>query len=299
MNNANEFPRKSGRVVCHFSCGAASAVATKMAIQKYGEVMILCADTGSEHPDNARFLKDCEAWFGQKVQVVKSDVYEDIYDVFESRRFLVSPQGAPCTGAMKKKPLDALWEIGDVEIFGYTSEEVRRLDRWRKGNPERIIECPLVDRLLTKEDCFGILERAGIDLPEMYKLGFRNNNCIGCVKARDSIDYWKRVRKYFPAQFKRTADLERELGFQINRVTKDGKRSPVYLDEIGKGDPVGADPNIQCGLFCMSEADHMGEVVKLQNALPGVGEWAEGRLRVEEAPVQAGELGELFNKVKK
>jgi len=47
------------------------------------------------------------------------------------------------------------------------------------------------------------------------------------------------------------------------------------------------------------EADDAGEAVKLQNALPGVGEWAEGRLRVEEAPVQAGELGELFNKVKK
>ena len=48
-----------------------------------------------------------------------------------------------------------------------------------------------------------------------------------------------------------------------------------------------------------AEPDEPDEVVKLQNALPGVGEWAEGRLRVEEAPVQAGELGELFNKVKK
>ena len=47
------------------------------------------------------------------------------------------------------------------------------------------------------------------------------------------------------------------------------------------------------------EPNEPDEVVKLQNALPGVGEWAEGRLRVEEAPVQAGELGELFNKVKK
>jgi hypothetical protein len=87
----------------------------------------------------------------------------------------------------------------------------------------------------------------------MYRLGFRNNNCIGCVKARDNLDYWKRVRKHFPAQFARTAALERELKVTINRVTRDGVRSKIYLDEIPDGDPKGADPKISCGLFCSVE----------------------------------------------
>lgn len=252
-------PKPSGRVVSHFSCGAASAVATKIAIEKYGEIEIIYCNTGSEHPDNVRFRKDCEKWFGQKVRELQSDKYRDIYEVIEAKKFIVSRHGAPCTGELKKKIGDAVWKLGDTDIYGYTSSEKNRLERWREGNNERIIECPLIDRHLTKDDCFGVLERVGIELPEMYKLGFRNNNCIGCVKARDSIDYWKRVRKYFPEQFKKTAELERKFDFEINRVTKDGVRTPMFLDEIEEGDPKGADPNIQCGLFCMSETDNFSK----------------------------------------
>lgn len=244
----------SGRVVAHFSCGAASAVATKIALEKYGEVEIVYCDTGSEHPDNKRFIADCENWFGQSVRVLKNDLYANIYEVFEARRFMVSPNGAPCTGELKRKPANEIWKLGDTEIFGYTANEKHRLERWKRDNLERIIECPLIDRNLTKDDCFGMLDRVGIELPLMYKLGFRNNNCIGCVKAT-SLDYWKRVRKYFPEQFERTAKLERELKFTINRTTKDGERIPIYLDEIEEGDPKGNDPDIQCGLFCMAEAD--------------------------------------------
>ncbi len=55
------------RVVCQFSCGAASAVATKLAIAQYGadhEIVVLNAFIASEHPDNRRFAKDCEKWLG-------------------------------------------------------------------------------------------------------------------------------------------------------------------------------------------------------------------------------------------
>jgi 3'-phosphoadenosine 5'-phosphosulfate sulfotransferase (PAPS reductase)/FAD synthetase len=248
--------KPNGRIVAHFSCGAASAVATKLAIEKYGDVKIVYCDTGSEHPDNKRFIADCESWFGQSVEILKSEKYSNIYEVFKARRFLVSHYGAPCTGELKKKPADRIWRLGDVEIFGYTADEKNRLERWKRDNDERIIECPLIDKMLTKDDCFGMLYRVGIELPEMYKLGFWNNNCIGCVKARDSIDYWKRVRKHFPKQFNKTAELERELNITINRITKDGERKTIFLDEIEPGDPVGRDPNIQCGLFCMAEADN-------------------------------------------
>ena len=166
--------------------------------------------------------------------------------------------GAPCTGAMKRIPSDKVWQIGDVEIFGYTADESSRLERFREQNNERLIECPLIDRCLTKEDCFGILDREGIRLPDMYKLGFRNNNCLGCVKARDSIDYWKRIRKFFPEKFERMAGIERNIGHTINRERVNGERVPIFLDEIPEGDPnpKAADPNIQCGLFCMAESDN-------------------------------------------
>jgi 3'-phosphoadenosine 5'-phosphosulfate sulfotransferase (PAPS reductase)/FAD synthetase len=247
-------PKLSGRVIAWFSCGAASAVATKLTLEKYNEVDIYYTDTGSEHEDNTRFLADCEKWFNQKINVLKSDKYENIWEVFEKTRFLSSPYGAPCTGAMKKDPCNGIWKMGDVEVFGYTSDEKHRVERWKKNNNERVIECPLIDKQLDKSDCLGMLERVGIELPTMYKLGFRNNNCIGCVKAQ-SVDYWKRIRKHFPNRFNHMAKLERELNHAINRVTQKGERLKVFLDEIPEGDPKGEDAKISCGLFCMSEVD--------------------------------------------
>ena len=246
------------KIIARFSCGSASAVATKLAIEKYGSdcVWIYRNDTGAEHPDNERFMRDCEDWFGQKVNVLYSEKYRDIWQVFEERKYLSGNGGAPCTSEMKRIPGEKVWNVGDVEIFGYTAEEAKRLNRFREQNNERIIECPLIDRHLTKEDCLGMLERVGIELPMMYKLGFRNNNCIGCVKAQ-SIDYWKRVRKHFPAHFNRMAKIERELGYAINRVQRDGDKKAVFLDEIEEGDPVGRDPQISCGLFCISESEQL------------------------------------------
>lgn len=245
----------SGKVLARFSCGAASAVATKMAIEKYGTVEIYYTDTGSEHPDNARFRKDCEEWFGQRVNVLKNEKYRDTWEVFEKHRFLVNQDGAKCTGLLKRLPGNAVRQFGDVEIYGYTREEKHRVKKWQAQNVGLVIECPLIDRDLGKDDCLGIIERVGIELPVMYRLGFRNNNCIACVKARDNLNYWKRIRKHFPAEFARMAKLERELHTTINRVTRDGVRAEIYLDEIEPGEPSGPDLQISCGLFCMAEAD--------------------------------------------
>lgn len=253
--------RPTGRVVSWFSCGAASAIATKLAIEKYGDaVEIYYTDTGAEHPDNDRFIVECEKWFGKPVNVLKSDRYENIWQVFEERKFLASAQGAPCTGAMKKEPANGIWQMGDIEIFGYTAEENLRLARWKADNPERTIECPLMDAGLKKDDCFDRLAEAGIALPIMYLLGFRNNNCIGCVKARDNINYWKRVRKYFPEIYWRIAGYERRFGYALNRITRNGVRVKIFLDEIEPGDPKGADTmKISCGLICMAESAPEGD----------------------------------------
>ena len=89
----------------------------------------------------------------------------------------------------------------------------------------------LLDADLSKADCFGILKFAGIDIPVMYKLGFPNNNCIGCVKA-SSPKYWAKVRKHFPDIFESRAKQSRELGCRL--VILKGKC--IFLDELPEGD---------------------------------------------------------------
>lgn len=238
--------------MAHFSCGVASAVATKLAIERFPDVRIFYCVTNSEHPDNTRFLADCQQWFGRPVRSVQSKAYRDTWDVFERTRFLSSPQGARCTSELKRIPAQEFWSIGTIEVFGYTADEQKRVDRFKAQNEERIIVCPLIDAGMTKADCFKRIREAGIEMPMMYKLGFRNNNCIACVKARDNINYWKRIRKYFPEEFKRMAAMERELSFPLNRITRNKERKPIYLDEIPDGDPKGKDKSVSCGIVCGS-----------------------------------------------
>ena len=58
----------------------------------------------------------------------------------------------------------------------------------------------------------------------MYKLGYNNNNCIGCVKG--GIGYWNKIRVDFPAEFDRMAELERKIGHAVLKETKvvDGEK---------------------------------------------------------------------------
>lgn len=248
---------KYKRTVCWFSCGAASAVATKLALSKYDNCVIVYQDTGSEHPDNPRFLSDCEAWYGQKIQTISSDKYKDIWEVFEKTKYLVGVGGARCTSELKRKVAERfLNHLEDREVLGYTVEERSRVDRFKASNPERVIECPLIENLFGKDECLGFLERVGIAIPAMYKLGYRNNNCIGCVKG--GAGYWNKIRETHPAVFARMSSVERKLDVAINKKYVDGERVRVFLDELppdmGAGVPI---PSISCGLFCASAADEL------------------------------------------
>ena len=241
------------RILCWFSCGAASAVATKLMIaENAGKLPLIIAYTEviEEHPDNKRFIKDCEKWFGQEVVILGNDRYErSIYKTFETSAMNI--RGAsPCTRKLKKNVRLKFEQPNDLHVFGYTSEEQERYDRFIDAN-NIDVSVPLIDRGLSKIDCLAMLQNAGIELPEMYKLGYHNNNCIGCVKGGKG--YWNKIKIDFPDAFERMAKLER---FKKQTVFKD-----VYLDEL----PPDAgnypqEQDIQCGIFChMADEELRGE----------------------------------------
>jgi hypothetical protein len=232
-----------GRLVSWYSCGAASAVATKLTP---GAIPVYC-ETGAEHPDNARFLADCEEWFGAKVERIRSSEYPDTWSVWEKTRWLAGINGARCTTELKVVPRLAWQRPSDVHMFGYTADapDVARAARLRENYPELKIVTPLIERGLTKAACLAMIERAGIKPPVLYALGFHNNNCIPCVKAT-SASYWALVRKRFPAEFDRMAKLSRELDVRLCRV--DGERR--FIDEIPE-DQQTTDPiQPSCDFLC-------------------------------------------------
>ena len=238
------------RTVVWFSAGAASAVAAKLTLLGVPDAVLAYTDPGSEHPDNARFLDDCERWFKREVVRLRSDRYVDTWQVWEERRFLVSPAGALCTAELKKRVRFAFERPDDVQVFGYTVEEQNRADRFRRQNPEVDLRTPLIDMGLTKDDCLAMIDRAGIELPAMYKLGYRNNNCIGCPKG--GIGYWNKIRRDFPETFDRMARLERDIGASVLREdTRRGDGGPIWLDELDPNRGSHADePSFECSLLC-------------------------------------------------
>lgn len=240
------------RIVCQFSCGAASAVATKLALAQYGQthdVQILNAFLMQEHSDNRRFLADCEAWFERPVTVLRDERYgASTIEVFRRKQFIKSRYGAPCTSELKRKLLDKWKQPGDVLVFGYTADEAERMDDFLERNPDRPAIAPLIAADLGKEDCKAMVERAGIELPFMYRLGYDNSNCIGCVKGGEG--YFRAIKEDFPEQFEELCRVQEEIGpgAYLFRNRKTGER--YSLRNIPPGKARRNEKLPSCSFFC-------------------------------------------------
>ena len=237
----------SKRTICWFSCGAASAVATKLVLKDNPGAIVAYCETGAEHSDNERFLKDCETWFGKEVTRIKSEKYISTWDVWEKRRYLAGINGAPCTSELKFIPRLNFQLPSDTHVFGYTADktDVNRAKRMLETYPDMKQRHPLIDYKLDKRACLAMVVNAGIELPIMYSLGFQNNNCIPCVKAT-SPSYWALVRKQFPKEFERMAELSRSLGARLTRI----KGERVFIDEIPTDHPTTDPIAPACDFLC-------------------------------------------------
>lgn len=236
----------NGRKLVWFSCGAASAVAAKLATEFYGDACeaVYCDTIRTEHPDNLRFFNDVEKWIGRKITVIRSAKFGTIDDVFEQTRYMAGIAGARCTTELKKLPREAFQRDSDTHIFGYTSDEQKRADDFERRNPALCVEWFLIDAGIDKARCLEILSEAKIALPAMYGLGFDHNNCIGCVKAT-SPGYWNRTRRHFPEVFERRARQSRAIGARLVRI----KNVRRFLDELPPEEDA-PDDDIDCGPVC-------------------------------------------------
>lgn len=237
------------RIVCWFSCGAASAVAAKLAIiENNGKLPLVVARciVQEEHKDNDRFALDCEKWMGVPITNLINEKYNgSIYEVFNQRYYISGISGAPCTLLLKKEVRQRFERPTDLHVFGYCLEEQARWDYFIDANNIQA-SSPLIDRGLTHSNCLSILASEGIDVPTMYKMGYKHNNCIGCCKATGQ-GYWNKIRKDFPDVFNRMATESRRLGVRLIR----NKGERIYLDEIVEGAGRYEDePEFQCGVFC-------------------------------------------------
>lgn len=134
-----------GRVLSWFSCGASSAVALKLALKKYeGRIIeaVYCDTSADEHPDNQRFARDVAEWLGIEIKSLNHPQFRTVFDVFDKTQFIASPEGASCTGFLKKAVGRAYRSVGDVNIYGFTADrrEIERAEKYAMNYPEQNAE---------------------------------------------------------------------------------------------------------------------------------------------------------------
>ena len=247
-------PQPGSTIAVWFSCGAASAVAAKLALDRWGDscnVRIINNPVAEEDPDNRRFLADVERWLGVEIEIAANPEYPNCsaVEVWDDKNKMSFVTGyAPCTDYLKKRARQH-WENTnhhDWMVLGFTAHERDRHDRFTMTERANLLPV-LIDAGLSKADCWQILLDAGIALPRPYLKGLPNANCLGCVKAT-SPTYWNLIRREYPKQFAERAAQSRELGVRL--VRHKGER--IFLDELPP-DAVGAslkNLDFECGSFC-------------------------------------------------
>lgn len=237
------------QIIGWWSAGVTSAVAIKIALEEYEmDVVPIYFETGSAHPDNERFKKDCENWYGRKIITFQNSKHASVMELLKKITYVNGPNGAECTRTLKKDVRIAIekWMPYEAQIFGFECEpkEIKRAERFQEQYPNAKAIFPLIIEKLTKIDCIRELKINGIRLPEMYRMGYHNNNCIGCVKG--GMGYWNKIRQDFPDVFNEMAALERTKGHSCIKG--------VFLDEldVNRGKyPQELAP--ECGIYCPPE----------------------------------------------
>ena len=264
-------------IVCWWSGGVTSAVACYLSIELFGidRCNFIMIDTKNEDNDTYRFKKDCEKLYGKKINTITAlgEKYLSIEDVWKKHLSLNVSYGAICSYQLKRLAREK-WEKENLykhQVFGFEfeSKEFNRAMSMKMNHPKVNAIFPLLMFGYTKEKCIEFFNDKKIEIPSMYKLGFRNNNCFktGCVQG--GIGYWKKIQNEFPDKFDKMAEIEHYITDKKNQpvtMLKDQsnkaketnnqlvflKKHPQYPNSKCLDDMEGREvkPLMECNGFC-------------------------------------------------
>ena len=203
------------KIIGWWSGGITSAVSCKIAIDIYGleNCRFIFIDTKNEDDDTYRFKKDCEEWYGKEIETITSDKHDSIQDVWIRYKALNNAKGAVCSSELKRTVRE-VWEKTNTwrhQVFGFELDESKRAKGMKLNHSQTNPIFPLMLYGMSKKDCINMVQDAGIEVPNMYQLGFLNNNCFktGCVQG--GIGYWQKMGREFADKFDTMAEMEHQL----------------------------------------------------------------------------------------
>jgi len=263
------------RYVSSLSGGVSSAIATDLAINKFGrdKVDVWFADTLWEHDDLYRFNNDLIKRWGGKIHTYTDG--RNPLQVCEDKKIIPNSLIAPCTFILKIKPFtDYLYKsVRPLSvIMGFNWDEMHRIEsrsRYTRkagklkkptGYHTKISGVYEVYPLLWNPIIFRpfdyVKDVMGVDIPQLYKDGFSHNNCGGaCVKA--GVGNFLKLKLIYPERFndvmqwenKQRATLPSASNRSILKKVRDGVSTPYTMAELEKRTDIKDTPTEQYDMF--------------------------------------------------
>jgi hypothetical protein len=192
-------------------------------------------------------LKDCETLYSIQIETITAigEKYSSIEDVWIKNESLNVANGAICSSLLKRKVRERFQKENQYtyQVFGFEFEksEMNRAISMKDNHPKSCPIFPLIMFGLSKKDCIEFFKQKNIEIPNAYKMGFNNNNCLktGCVQG--GVGYWQKMKIDFPDRFLKMAKIEHELseirGYPVTMLKdqsneaklKDKKDALVFL----------------------------------------------------------------------
>ncbi len=199
------------RNIVALSGGVASAYTADVVLTTIdADALLYFNDTKWEHADLFRFLRELENHWGRQIFIDPNEKSPE--DVFYDKNFLANNRVPLCSRVLKAGKLQKFAQAGDVVFFGIDITECHRSLRIAAVYEKLNIKTrfPLIEAQILKPTIFEWLEKINIEIPALYKLGFKHNNCSGgCV--RSGKKQWLHLLKVLPKVYEERERVENEF----------------------------------------------------------------------------------------
>tara|TARA_R110002020_G_scaffold216078_1_gene423448 strand:- start:24 stop:725 length:702 start_codon:yes stop_codon:yes gene_type:complete len=206
--------------IANFGCGVNSVAGIlKYGINSYDEIIF--ADTGSEKPETYFYLKFLMEEKNWRITIVNDHGNDkngiprpNLYDYYFERSTFPRVQFRDCTQKFKVRGIQRYLrkKYGKKETFHsdifFAREEYHRMKSSDKKY--QVLNYPLVDDKISRDDCIKIIEDSGYPLPV-------KSACFMCPFS--SKEQWSELKVKHPDLFQQSLELEKRALY-----TKDGIR---------------------------------------------------------------------------